>query len=480
MRSAEMAVIVSEEAGEEEKFKNQKLEIKSHRERMNRVDEHGHDVEYNFKDAEHPLQLVFVCAMWLTGFDAPTVSTMYLDKPMKDHTLMQTIARANRVTSFKINNVEKKHGDLVDYYNVFRNMKEALKNYARGEEGLDEAPVEDKQVLFQLLEDSIAQGMQFCDERDIDLGQVLKSNDVFKNVDLFGKYADRLLTKDEWRKAFAVYENTITSLFEACKPEIVGNPIVRSVAVFQYLRGVVDSIIEQKDIDAVAARISDLLDESVVVDGSTDLHQSKPEFVIKQSGRTWDLSKLDFEKLAAEFKEVKYQNIEIADLRAFIQQKLDQMMKENATRADFAQRLQEIIDRYNSGSSSVDNYFDSLVKFAKELKAESERHIREGLTEGELEIFDLLKKEKMTRDETQKVRLAAKSLLQRLLIEPPPVLIQDWFKDSQSKERVKSTVQEVLHVHLPASYDRALFTKKCDTVFELMLNYASQGLKWAA
>jgi len=480
MRSVEMAVIVSEEAGEEEKFKKQKLEIKSHRERMNRVDEHGHDVEYNFKDAEHRLQLVFVCAMWLTGFDAPTVSTMYLDKPMKDHTLMQTIARANRVTSFKINNVEKKHGDLVDYYNVFRNMKEALKNYARGEEGLDAAPVEDKKVLFQLLEDSIAQGMQFCAERDIDLGQVLKSNDVFKNVDLFGKYADRLLTKDEWRKAFAVYENTITSLFEACKPEIVGNPLVRSVAVFQYLRGVVDSIIEQKDIEAVAARISDLLDESVVVDGSTDLHQSKPEFVIKQSGRTWDLSKLDFEKLAAEFKEVKYKNIEIADLRAFIQQKLDQMMKENATRADFAQRLQEIIDRYNSGSSSVDNYFDELIKFAKELKAESERHIREGLTEDELEIFDLLKRDKMTRDETQKVRLAAKSLLQRLLTEPPPVLIQDWFKDSQSKERVKSTVQEVLNIHLPASYDRALFTKKCDTVFELMLNYASQGLKWAA
>jgi type I restriction enzyme R subunit len=480
MRSVQMAVIVSEEAGEEEKFKKQKLEIKSHRDCMNRVDEHGHDVEYNFKDAEHPLQLVFVCAMWLTGFDAPTVSTMYLDKPMKDHTLMQTIARANRVTSFRINDVEKQNGELVDYYNVFRNMKEALKNYARGEEGVDSVPVQEKEVLFQLLEDSIVQGMQFCAERDIDLAKILKLKDVFKNVDLFGKYADKLLTKDEWRKAFAVYENTITSLLEACKPEIIGNPIVRSVAVFQYLRGVVDAIIEQKDIDAVSVRISELLDESVVVDGSTDLQQSKPEFVIKQSGKTWDLSKLDFEKLAAEFKEVNYKNIEIADLRAFIQEKLDQMMQQNATRSDFAQRLQEIIDTYNAGSSSADNYFAELVNFAKDLKEESERHVREGLTEDELEIFDLLRKDKMTKDETQKVRLAAKSLLDRLLREPPPVLIQDWFKDSQSKERVKSTVQEVLNVHLPESYDRALFTKKCDTVFELMLNYASQGLKWAA
>src|ERR1700752_4144 len=107
----------------------EKLDIKPHRQRMNRIDGNGHDVEFNFKDAAHPLQLVFVCAMWLTGFDAPTVSTLYLDKPMKNHTLMQTIARANRVTSWRINNVEKKNGDIVDYYNVFRNMKKALKDY---------------------------------------------------------------------------------------------------------------------------------------------------------------------------------------------------------------------------------------------------------------------------------------------------------------------------------------------------------------
>jgi type I restriction enzyme R subunit len=115
------------------------------------------------------------------------------------------------------------------------------------------------------------------------------------------------------------------------------------------------------------------LDESVVVEETSDLKLTKPEFVIKQSGKTWDLSKLDFEKLAAEFKEADYKNIEIADLRAFIQNKLDQMMKENATRADFAQRLQDIVDRYNSGSSSADSYFDELVQFTKDLKEESER-----------------------------------------------------------------------------------------------------------
>ena len=154
MRSVEMAVVVSEEGDEEKKFAKQKLNIKLHRERMNRLDEHGHDIEYNFKDPENPLQLVFVCAMWLTGFDAPTLSTLYLDKPMKDHTLMQTIARANRVTSWRIGDKEKTNGEIIDYYNVFRNMRRALKDYAQGLEGKEDLPVQKKDELFELLDDA--------------------------------------------------------------------------------------------------------------------------------------------------------------------------------------------------------------------------------------------------------------------------------------------------------------------------------------
>jgi type I restriction enzyme R subunit len=322
--------------------------------------------------------------------------------------------------------------------------------------------------------------MVFCGELGIDLGALFKSDDIFKKVDAFDEYADRLLAKDEWRKGFAVYENTITSLYEACKPEILGSPIVRSVAVFQYLRGVLDAIIEQKDIDAVALRVGELLDESLVVDDAGLSAHRAAEFRITQSGKTWDLSKINFDKLKEDFQNAKHKNIEIADLRAFIQNKLEQMLKENASRAEFATRLQGIIDSYNAGSSSADNYFDDLIRFTKELKDESERHIREGLTGDELELFDLIKKDKMTKEETQKVRLAAKALLRRLREESPKVLVQDWFKDVQSKGRVRSAVELVLDSHLPKSYDRIVFTEKCNNVFDLMVNYASQGLKWAA
>jgi len=481
MRAVEMAVVISADAGEEEKFAAQDLTIKPHRERMDKLDEHSHDIEYNYKDPEHPLQLVFVCAMWLTGFDAPTLSTLYLDKPMQGHTLMQTIARANRVTSWKINEVEKRNGEIVDYYNVFRNMKLALKDYAQGGDET-EPPVKEKAELFRLLDDAIEQGFAFCHEKAVALREVLDSDDVFKQVGSFESFANTLLANDEWRRSFNVYENTITSLYEACKPEVLGRSKGREVAAFQYLRGVIEAHIEQKDIDAISLKIAELLDESVVVDGAEVLkaQQKDAEYQIIQKGKTWDLSKINFDKLREEFKQATYKHIEIADLRAFLQHKLELMLQQNATRTDFAQRLQQIIDTYNAGGSSTENYYEDLMQFTEDLRMEDERHIREGLTEDELELFDLLKKDKMTQEETQKVRLAAKSLLHRLLQEHPKVLVQDWYKDTQTQKMVRSAVEQVLDSNLPESYDRVLFREKCDNVFYLVLEYASHGRKWAA
>src|SRR5439155_13727036 len=171
------------------------------------------------------------------------------------------------------------------------------KDYARGQEGQEDMPVQEKDDLFKLLDDAIAQGVEFCAGIGVDLLALLKSKEVCKNVSTFEDYANTLLTKDEWRKGFAVYENTITGLYEASKPEILGQPVVRIVAVFQYLRGVLDAIIEQTDIDAVAVRVGELLDESLVVDESAGLKDDAAKYRITQSGKTWDLSKIDFDKL---------------------------------------------------------------------------------------------------------------------------------------------------------------------------------------
>ncbi len=178
MRQVKMAVVVSAENGEEEKFDKQGLDIRPHRKRMDALDANGHDLEYNYKDPAHPLQLVFVCAMWLTGFDAPTLSTLYLDKPQKDHSLMQAIARANRVSAHLINGVEKRHGEIVDYFGVFGRLRRALRDYGQGGEG-EESLLRDKEDLLRLLYDAVDQACDFCKDKGIDLRSVLESQGRF-------------------------------------------------------------------------------------------------------------------------------------------------------------------------------------------------------------------------------------------------------------------------------------------------------------
>ena len=483
MRTVEMAVVVSHENGEEEKFEAKNLDIRQHRKRLTEIDANGHDLEYNFKNPEHPLQLVFVCAMWLTGFDAPTVSTLYLDKPQKDHTLMQTIARANRVTSHRVHGIEKKNGEVVDYYGVFGRLKKAIRDYGEGSDGIVDPPVRVKDALFRLLDEAIEHGHAFCLSKGINVEKALTSRDVFERIDLFKEWADGLLANDERRKNFTVLENTISSLYEASKPEILGRPVVRKVAVFQYLRGVIDSVIQQQDVDSAVRRVHDLLDESLVVEGETLVQRDPvtPDYQIRQRGKAWDLSKVDFEQLKSEFKDVRYKNIEIADLRAFLEKKVAEMVTQNRTRRDFAERLQAIIDNYNAGSNSVEADFEELLRFTQDLRVEEERHIRKGLTEDELEIYDLLCKDTMTKKEEQTVRLAAKALLKRLTEESPKVLVQDWFKDSRTRLAVKEQVESVLDEYLPDDgYDKALFIEKRDRVFELTLDLAINHLKWAA
>lgn len=475
MRSVEMAVVISEEAGEEDKFDKQGLDIKPHRKRINTIDKNGHDIEYRFKDPNDKLELVFVCAMWLTGFDAPTVSTLYLDKPMKDHTLMQTIARANRVTSHIINGVTKRNGEVVDYYNVFRNMKKALADYALGK-GVEEEPVADKSNLFTLLDDALSQGDDYCKKLGINLEEALTTEGTFSKVGIFKAFADKILEKDIYRKEFYVYENTISSLYEACKPEILEKNYRPLIAVFQYLRGVIDGIIGQVNIEEAKNRISELLDQSVVTSNEKMFEREfEPEFQIVKKGRILDLSKIDFGKIKEEFKKAEYKNIEIADLRSFIEQKLEIMLRENSTRTDFAQKLAEIIERYNSGGAATENYFNELVKYTESLKEEDERHIKEGLSNDELELYDILKKDKMTKAEEIKVKNAAKHLLRRLIEEKPKVLIQDWFKDSQSRNRVQAVIQEVLDKELPESYEKEMFQEKSNRIFDLVYNYSSSS-----
>ena len=151
LTTTDMAVIVSPGQNEIQQMQKLGLDIEPHRRRMN---ESQPGLDEKFKDTDDPLRLVFVCAMWLTGFDAPSCSTVYLDKPMRNHTLMQTIARANRVFP------GKHSGVIVDYANVFASLEKALAIYGAGKGGT--SPVKDKQQLVEELREAVADATAFC------------------------------------------------------------------------------------------------------------------------------------------------------------------------------------------------------------------------------------------------------------------------------------------------------------------------------
>lgn len=130
--------------------------------------------------------------------------------------------------------------------------------------------------------------------------------------------------------------------------------------------------------------------------------------------------------------------------------------------------------------SAAEQLFEEIQKFTKGLQEEDQRHIREGLTEDELEIYDLLLKDKLTKDEQQQVKLAAKDLIAALINTTPKVLVQDWWKDGQTQALVKDEIEKVLDKDLPVSYDVTQFQEKVTTVFELVKTLAMNDEKWVS
>jgi type I restriction enzyme R subunit len=467
MRKVKMAVVISSEDGEEEKFKKEGLSVLPHRKRMNEIDKHGADIEDNFKDPDHPLALVFVCAMWLTGFDAKSVSTMYLDKPMKGHTLMQTIARANRVFPGKEN------GIIVDFLDVFKYLKRALADYASDDDGA--TPVKDIELLLDQLNQAVEITMAFCVKQGIDLSSIVTESNVFHNLSLFADYANIIVGNDEIRNEFKVLANTVDNLYGSLRPDIFKMDFdPRYKDVILYLRGIVEGKIRPDKLEAAKEKINELLDQSVMV------AEAARTYTINESGKEIDISKMDVDELREMFKRVRNKNLEIANLREHIEKKIEQMLRRNVTRSDFAERFRKIINDYNAGGSQTDDFYEKILKFMEELRAEEERHIKEELSEAELEIFDLLHKDKLTKDEEKRVKLAAKELYATLISRKSELFIVGWQNDAKPKERVRSAIISCLNDALPESYDRDIFAAKSDRVYQHIVDQAMMGYAWVA
>ncbi|HEY9557457.1 MAG TPA: HsdR family type I site-specific deoxyribonuclease [Acidimicrobiales bacterium] len=450
MESTDMAVVVSQSQNEIGHLERQGLDIRPHRKRMNEE-----DLAEKFKASGDPLRLVFVCAMWMTGFDAPSVSTIYLDRPMRNHTLMQTIARANRVFP------DKDNGLIVDYIGVFRNLEKALAIYgaANAEVGVD-SPIQDVEALVAALSEAIDAVVEVCSTNGVDL-IALRDASGFAHIALRDAAVEALLVDEETRTGFLAAARQARKIFKALLPDPAAAANQHTVAAIRVLAERITDVSRppQADLDDVSDAVEALLDRSVgaeeyVIRAAAE--GSEPDALI-------DLSQIDFDALAASFAGRK--RAETDRLAALLKQRAISAAGRNPTRYDLVERIEELIATYNAGSLNIDEYLKRLIELSKSLSEEEQRTVVEGLTEEELAIFDLLTKPEpiLTDTESAVVKASAKRLLAHL----HDKLVLDWRRKSATMASVRTEIRDVLDADLPADpYPSDVFNAKVQAVFD--------------
>jgi type I restriction enzyme R subunit len=454
METTDMAVVVSQGQNEIMTLNGLGLDIRPHRERMNRE-----DLAEKFKDADDPLRLVFVCAMWMTGFDAPSVSTVYLDRPMRNHTLMQTIARANRVFP------EKDNGLIVDYVGVFRNLEKALAIYGAANAESDiGSPIQDVDALVGELTSAIDNLVAFCATQGVDL-PALRDASGFEHIALRDAAVEALLADEDVRTTFMVGARHVRKLFKALLPDPKAASEQQTVAAIRVIAERIADVSRpaEADITAVAEAVDALLDRSVGAE----------EYVIRAAAEgsepdpLIDLSQIDFDTLAAQFAGRK--RAETDRLAALLKQRAASAATRNPTRYDLVQRIEDLIAEYNAGSINIDEYLRRLIDLSRTLTDEEQRAAREGLNEAELAIFDLLTKPDPVL--TDEERVTVKTSAKRLLTHLHGKLVLDWRRKAATNADVRSTIRQVLDEDLPADpYPSEVFDAKVQAVFDHLLS----------
>lgn len=437
VEETEVCVVVSPEQNEVDKFRKLQLDIASHRQKM--VER---DLEKQFKDENHPFRLAIVCAMWITGFDAPCVSTVYLDKPIKGHTLMQTIARANRVYDD-----EKENGLIVDYGNAYKQLEKAYAVYGEGSGkpagGGNKSP-EDAKRPFDLLEEMASELNEairavkgYLKELGFDLG--LLSNADAKPMQKIANIrtaVDCVCLNETSRTKFEIMAREVFRKYNALFPEEQVKPFIRQFNAIEAIYQQLNQQVKSADVTEIIRCLQEIVDESVTV--YSDVVEDSKSVEI-------DLSKLDIDKLKLAFQKSKRKNTFVFDLQSAVDKKMAQMYRENPLRIDFYERYQEIIQAYNAGKSLEDTMkaFEQLSDFIESLNFEDARALRENLTDESLAIFDLLRTGKeLGQDEVKAVKKVASETLEKL--KSQKLVIARWRESRQITAQVKTIIYDTL------------------------------------
>ncbi len=396
-------IIISEAQNEVGDFAKWGFDIVPHRARMKRgfetADGQRVDADTAFKNPAHPFRVAIVCAMWMTGFDVECLSTLYIDKPMKAHTLMQAIARANRVYP------DKDSGLIVDYNGMLKSLREALAQYALGDDGAGDeeivVPIEERvQALIEAIEATEAhlRGLDFDPA-------TLVGSTGFARIRGLKDAVEAVYSSDEAKRRFEILARQVFVRFKA---------LLMEPSAFAYAE-------RHDNIEAIYKKLTERRDTADVTELLKELHRIVNEAIRTQApgddqaeGLTFDLSLIDMEKLRDEFaKKVRHKATALKDIREIIEQRLAEMLALNPLRMDYQQKYEQIVADYNREKDrvTIEETFRRLTELVDELDAEQKRAVEEGLNEDELALFDLLKKDELAKAERERVKQASRDLL---------------------------------------------------------------------
>ena len=432
-------IIISEAQNEVKDFAKWDFDIIPHRARMKQgfetADGQRVDVETAFKNPDHPFRVAIVCAMWLTGFDVECLSTLYIDKPMKAHSLMQAIARANRVYP------GKDFGLIVDYNGMLGSLREALAQYALRDdgEGGEEivGPIEERvQALIEAI------GATEVHLRDLDFDPAtLIGSTGFARIKGLTDAVEAVYNGDESKRPFEVLARQVFSRFKA---------LLMEPSAFTHAE-------RHDNIEAIYKKLTERRDTADVTALLKELHRIVNEVIRTQSpgedqaeGLTLDLSQIDMEKLRDEFaKKVRHKVTALQDIREIVERKLAEMLARNPSRMDYQQKYEEIVADYNREKDrvTVEETFRRLTELMYELDAEQKRAVEEGLSEDELALFDLLGKETLGKAERERVKQASRDLL--AAIKGRLAELDRFWEKEQTKADVKVFILDKVHTSLP-------------------------------
>ncbi len=434
IKETEVCVVVSSEQNEIQKFRKWDLDIELHREKIN-----TQDLETRFKDDSDPFRFVIVCAMWITGFDVPTLSTLYLDKPLKSHTLMQAIARANRVSEGKNN------GLIVDYIETYSALLDALAIYGAksGENGDNkpEPPVKKNEELVEILEEVLVATETFLmDEVHFNLQELINADGLHK-LAAFEKGLNAVYTNDETKSKFQILAREVFKKFKALQPnKLLYQFVPRKTAIDKIYSAIEDNI-EMADVTDIMLKIQGVVDKSIENMVSETVHTER---------KLIDLSGLNFELLKQYFLKTKNKNAAVQSLKDKIEKQLKQMVDRNPLTIDFYKRYQEIIDAYNRGKDEVviQETFRKLIELVNSFSQEEADMKREGLTEEQKAIFDILRQGKtLTDPEKKEIKKISIDLLDELKKEK--LKVEFWAEKQLTFAAVFTHVNNKLYGDLP-------------------------------